>query len=125
MPSRESNRIGYSLAVVQLGLATTLLVGGGLLFHSFLKLSFLFLGFDPATQIFQVVSPREHLRSRKLALAYDVSARLNALPGVEAAGLANAQPLQQTGSSGGLYLPPDWESERTPWATNIAALFAV
>jgi len=112
MPSRESNRIGYSLAVVQLGLATTLLVGGGLLFHSFLKLSSLFLGFDPDTQIFQVVSPREHLRSRKLTLAYDVSARLNALPGVEAAGLANAQPLQQTGNGGGLYLPPTWESQR-------------
>jgi len=112
MPSRESNLIGYSLAVVQLGLATTLLIGGGLLLHSFLKLSSLFLGFDPDTQIFQVVSPREHLRSRKLALAYDVSARLSALPGVEDAGFANAQPLQQAGGRGGLYLPPDWESQR-------------
>jgi putative ABC transport system permease protein len=112
MPSRAGNRTGYFLAVVQLGLATTLLIGGGLLFHSFLKLSSLFLGFDPDTQIFQVVSPREHLRSRKLALGYDVSARLSALPGVEAAGLASAQPLQQAGGPGGLYLPPDWESQR-------------
>jgi predicted permease len=112
MPSRESNRTGYLLAVVQLGLATTLLIGGGLLLHSFLKLSSLFLGFDPDTQIFQVVSPREHLRSRKLALAYDVSARLSALPGVEAAGLATAQPLEQAGNRGALYLPPAWESQR-------------
>jgi putative ABC transport system permease protein len=104
MPSRRSNRVGYSLAIMQLGLATALLIGGGLLLHSFLKLSSVFLGFDPNTQIFQLVVPREYSRAQKMTIAYDIRARLQALPGIEAAGFINTPPFVPA-SMRGTFIP--------------------
>jgi putative ABC transport system permease protein len=109
---RRSSRVGHALAVLQIALATTLLIGGGLLLHSFVNLSSVFLGFDAETQIFQLVNPREYPRSRKLNMAYDLVRRLGALPGVEAAGFVNAPPLLPASARANLYLPPEWEAQR-------------
>ena len=88
-------RAGRLLAGVQLSLATSLLVGAGLLVHSFINLTSLELGFDLSTQIFQLVSPGELAPSRKLALAEEVRERIGGSPRVEAVGFTNsAQPLE-------------------------------
>jgi putative ABC transport system permease protein len=88
-------RAGRLLAGVQLSLATALLVGAGLLMHSFINLTSLELGFDLSTQIFQLVSPGELPPSRKLALAREVRERIGGSPRVEAVGFTNsAQPLE-------------------------------
>jgi predicted permease len=88
-------RAGRLLAGVQLSLATSLLVGAGLLVHSFINLTSLELGFDLSTQVFQLVSPGELPPSRKLALARDVRDRIGGSPRVEAVGFTNsAQPLE-------------------------------
>ena len=105
-------RIGRVLAVVQLGLATTLLIGSGLLLHSFVNLSTVRLGFDPGAQIFQLVSPGDYTRTRKVALAYELARRVEGLPGVEAAGFINLSPLTGQNVFRNLYLPPDWEAQR-------------
>jgi predicted permease len=124
--TREGNRVGHILAGAQIGLATALLIASGLLVHSFLNLSTLFLGFDPASQVFQLVSPREYPRSRKLDVAYNLTSRLHALPGVQAAGFINMPPLSTAGLQPNLYLPPEWESQRESlgdeYRTNIRAI---
>jgi len=109
---RRSHRAGHLLAVVQMGLATTLLIGSGLLLRSFVNLSTVFLGFRLDTQIFQLVAPREYGRSRKMTLAYDLAARLSALPGVEAAGFINQPPLTSARIFQNLYLPAALEAQR-------------
>jgi predicted permease len=111
-PARGRNHVGQVLATAQIGLATTLLIASGLLLHSFLNLSTLFLGFDPNTQIFQLVNPREYSRSRKLEIAYSLSRQLKGLPGVESAGFINMPPLSPNGIRQNLYLPSEWESQR-------------
>jgi predicted permease len=88
-------RAGRLLAGVQLSLATSLLVGAGLLVYSFVNITSLELGFDLNTQIFQLVSPGELPPSRRLALALEVERRIASSPRVEAAGFTNAaQPLE-------------------------------
>ena len=109
---RGSRRVGYSLAVAQLTLATTLLVGSGLLLRSFVNLATVPLGFDASAQIFRLVSPGEYPRSRKLALAHDVAAGLRGLSGVEAAGFVNFPPMTPTTGFRQLFLPPEWEAQR-------------
>lgn len=106
-----SRGVGHTLAVARLALATTLLVGAGLVLHSFLNLTRVHLGFDLQTQIFQLVPPGEYARSRKLALAYEVGERLRRHPGVKAVGFTNTPPFA-TDSMRGTFLPPERESER-------------
>jgi putative ABC transport system permease protein len=94
-------RTGQLLAGVQLSLATALLVGAGLLVHSFVNLTSLELGFDLNTQIFQLVSPNELPQSRKLALALEVEQRIASSGRVEAVGFTNtAQPLEANDDQG-------------------------
>jgi putative ABC transport system permease protein len=105
-------RLGYMLAVAQLALATTLIVGAGLLLRSFVNLATVDVGFDTDTQIFRLISPGQYPRSRKLALAHDLATRLHGLPGVEAAGFVNTPPLTATTGWRNLFLPSDMESQR-------------
>ena len=109
---RLTTRAGHVLAVVQLGLATALLIGSGLLLRSFIHLSTVHLGFDPAAQVFQFITPGEYPRSRKLELSLAFAERLRTLPGVEAAGFINLPPLTGQNIFRNLYLPPEFEAQR-------------
>jgi putative ABC transport system permease protein len=93
------NRIGQALAVAQIGMATMLLVVTGLLVQSFIKLSRVDIGFDLEALSFELVTPGDLAPERKVALAYDLSERLRALPGVTAVGFTNRPPLSRMGSS--------------------------
>jgi putative ABC transport system permease protein len=101
---------GQALAAVQLALATALLIGAGLLVHSFLRLSSVPLGFDPDVQVFQLVIPGEYSPARRLTVAHDVVERVRGLSGVEAAGFTSQMPLE-----GSLFdpdetlVPTDWD----------------
>jgi putative ABC transport system permease protein len=110
--SRHGRRSGQTLALAQIALATTLLVGSGLLLHSFLNLSSVPLGFDASTQVFQLITPREYSRSRKMSLSYDFAASLQRQPNVEAAGFINLPPLIPA-SMRGTFLPPAMEAQRS------------
>ncbi len=103
-----SGRIGRTLAAVQLTLATTLLVGSGLLMHSFVKLASVDLGFDPRqTLSFDLVLPDSLLAWDKLRIAETITARLSALPGVTAAGFSDGPPLSnRTARPYGAFTPP-------------------
>ena len=105
--SEARPRAASVLVVGQLGLATTLLVGAGLLIHSFLKLTRLDPGYDPTdVPTFQLALPAQLPAPRQLALADELSARLRARPQVRAAGYVNAPPLVPVSIQFGQFVPP-------------------
>ncbi len=100
-------RLASLLVVGQLTLATTLLIGAGLLIHSFLKLATLNPGYDSTNVLtFQVVLEEGGEPARKLALADELAARLRVRPKVQAVGFINAPPLTLLSLSFGQFVPP-------------------
>jgi len=91
---RGRNYSGPVLAVLQLAMATALLVGAGLLLHSFVRLANVKSGFDPeGVAHFQLVLPQERPLAQKLGSAINLAARLQAMPQVQAVGFTNSPPL--------------------------------
>ena len=85
------HRIRGVLIVAEIALATVLFIGGGLLIHSFVKLSSVQPGYDPDNVLtFQVVVPQG---GSTLALLDDLATRLRSLPGVTAVGYADKLPM--------------------------------
>ena len=87
-------------------MATTLLIGAGLLIHSFLKLATLNPGYDSTNVLtFQVVLEEGGEPARKLAWPTS-SPRVFACPTVQAVGFINAPPLTLLSLSFGQFVPP-------------------
>jgi predicted permease len=85
------SRIRAALVVGQLVMATVLLVGAGLLIHSFAKLSAVETGYNPSKVLaFQLVFPADYSIARKADTIGSVLARLRAIPNVESAGFSRA-----------------------------------
>ena len=76
-------------------MAMMLLVGGGLLIHSFVKLANVNPGYDAADVLtFQVALPPDRYpNARVKTFADDLVARLRQVPGVDAAGFARQLPM--------------------------------
>ena len=105
--SAKGGQLRNALVVGQVALATTLLVAAVLLIRSFVQMSQVPMGYDPTNVLtFQLVVPSEYPVSRKETLAHELSARLNALPGVEAAGFASLPPLAGGAFAYGVFQPP-------------------
>ncbi|RKH04453.1 ABC transporter permease [Corallococcus sp. CA053C] len=94
--SHRTGRVRAALVVAQVSLALVLLVGAGLFVKSFLALQQLDAGFDSEgvltgqLELPQVVYPD---KARQVAFQQALVSRLQALPGVESAGLTNVLPL--------------------------------
>jgi putative ABC transport system permease protein len=104
------------LVIAEIALAMLLLVCGGLLVHSFLKLSAVKAGFDPAGVLtFAVYSPHPRVAAgppasqaaRVVPTADDILASLQALPEVSAAGYAELLPFVRFRSGVRLRTTPD------------------
>ncbi len=93
---RQHTRVRSTLVVAEVALATVLLVGAGLLLKSFVHILDVDLGFQPSRAIglrLEVAGQTdEATRRRRLA---DVARQLRDMPGVEAAGLTDALPLDR------------------------------
>lgn len=90
----RSMRLGGSLLVAEAALAVMLLVGAGLLIRSYAELVAVDPGYDPGHALVVQVDlggTSDTEGNRQLAL--DLADRIGALPGVEAAGVANMAPL--------------------------------
>jgi predicted permease len=89
---RRRGRSRAVLVTVEIALAMALLIGGGLMIHSFARLSSVKAGFDPANVItFQIALPPDRYPLARLkTFADEVVARVQRVPGVEAA--AHGQP---------------------------------
>jgi len=96
---RKNDRIRSVLVVSEVGLACVLLVSAGLLLRSFSKVLDVDLGFQPdrAASIkidYDDSAPTgEASQAKRGAIFEQVIARVSALPGVEAAGIADYLPL--------------------------------
>jgi predicted permease len=79
------------LAVGQLVMATMLLVGAGLLIHSFARLTAVETGFDASRVLTtQLVFPADYSIARKAETIEAVLSRFRAIPGAQAAGFSRA-----------------------------------
>ena len=76
-------------------MATVLFVGGGLLIHSFFKLTRVEVGYDPSNVLtFQVSLPGAQRPPAALkTFAEELVVRLRSIPGVQSAAYANQLPL--------------------------------
>jgi putative ABC transport system permease protein len=78
------------LLITEFSLAALLLAGAGLLLRSFSKLQAVDPGFDPARALHVQLTPRRNSTADQWRVFYQqVSERIAALPGVEAAGLTS------------------------------------
>jgi predicted permease len=87
-------RLGHLLATVQMTFAMALLIGAGLLVHSFLKLTGIDPGFDARSVLsFALVVPGDATAERKLEVAEALTARMLSDARVTSAGFADVPPL--------------------------------
>ena len=104
--SRRHERVRAALVVSEIGLACMLLVGGGLLLRSFMKVLDVDLGFDASRAAAMKVDFNYQAKTadesvQKIKNGYqEILARVEALPGVEAAGMTDFLPLGQNRSWG-------------------------
>ena len=97
--------IRRGLVVAEIALAAVLLVGAGLMGRSFLHLLDVDLGFKPSRALAaRIEFQREATREELLTLTREVRRRVSELPGVEAAGLTDALPLDRN-RSWGIWVP--------------------
>jgi len=90
------HRFGRGLVVCQIALASTVLVGSGLLLRSFSRLTEVDLGFEPGNVLtFKMSVPRAGYSetARRAQLYRSVIERVAALPGVQAVGAGTGLPM--------------------------------
>jgi len=71
----------------------------------------MYVGFQPDTQIFQLVSPNDYRRSQKMELAYEIQSRLSSRPGIGEVGFVNVPPLVSGTLLLNFYVPAGQESQ--------------
>lgn len=99
--SRATSWTWSTLVVAEVALSVVLLVGAGLLLHSFVNLLMVDPGFRPeSVMTFTVVLPGDYEPERRGALWREMHAELEALPGVTAAAIANQLPSEPNRVSG-------------------------
>jgi predicted permease len=95
--SRRQFRLQSILVVAQTAMGLILLVGAGLLIHSFTRTLKVDPGFDPRQMLtFRLgVSPKRYADQRKMALLREILPSLRALPGVQSTTAAFPMPLSE------------------------------
>jgi len=82
-------RVHSVLVVGELAMATMLLIGAGLLIHSFVRLASVYPGYDSEGIVwYQAFLPRERSAVQVTAFAEDLASKLRSAPGVQAVGYA-------------------------------------
>ncbi|BCS30923.1 hypothetical protein TBR22_A01240 [Luteitalea sp. TBR-22] len=120
---RQGERLRALLVAGQVAVTLVLLIGAGLLVHSFVRLSSVSPGFelegrDGVVQAVRVVLP-EHLYDRPApmkAFTSSVLDRIRLLPGVKSASVVNSAPF------GMMYIQSDFEIEGLPKPKLFAGL---
>jgi predicted permease len=88
------------LVISELALACVLVVGAGLLLHSFLRVLDVDLGFEPSRTAAIKVDFDDSKPERRGAILSDMLQRVRTVPGIEAAGITDNLPLDMNRSWG-------------------------
>ncbi|MGH9656840.1 MAG: ABC transporter permease, partial [Bryobacteraceae bacterium] len=98
---RQHKRLRSVLVVSEIALACVLLVGAGLLLHSFLRVLDVDLGFQPShADAIKVDYNDGNNAAKRTAIFHEMLRRVEAIPGVEAAGISDNLPLEGNRSWG-------------------------
>jgi putative ABC transport system permease protein len=119
-----SRRVRSVLVVAEVALALMLVVGAGLMVRSFARLMAVETGFDPSNVVtMRVMLPASKYADQERWIAFHESliARVSAIPGVSAAGLNTALPLEGGGSEAGVIV--EGRPRPTPEAPAPMTLF--
>ena len=95
--SRRRTRLRGALVVAQVALSMILLVGAGLLMHSFVRLRQVSIGIDPHNVLTMnlALPPARYPKGPQMAAFYDrVVQQVSALPGVKSAAVCSALPVR-------------------------------
>jgi putative ABC transport system permease protein len=96
----RGQRLRGLLVVTEIALSMVLLVGAGLLIRSFVRLQNVDVGFNPAgllTLRVEMSESKSQDLERRVIFYQEVLERVQALPGVQAAGVVNAAPIMTPG----------------------------
>jgi hypothetical protein len=98
---RKHQRLRGGFVISEIALACVLLVGAGLLLQSFLRILDVDLGFEPShAAAIKIDYDDKGSREQRGAILQEAQRRVNALPGVEASGVADMLPLDRNRSWG-------------------------
>jgi predicted permease len=95
-PDRRQERVRQLLVVGEIAVSLVLLVGGGLMMRSFLRLTSVEPGFDPRgvlTATVPLSGPRYSTDEQRAAFFRQLTTQLSSLPGVKSASAINHIPL--------------------------------
>jgi predicted permease len=99
---RKHESLRSALVISEVALACVLLIGAGLLLRSFLQVMDVDLGFQPSTAAAIKVDYDRSMNTEKTTEIFrEVVRRAKAIPGVEAAGIADNLPLERNRTWGG------------------------
>jgi predicted permease len=97
---KKHESLRAALVISELALACVLLVGAGLLLHSFLRVLDVDLGFEPSRTAAIKVDFDDSKPERRGAILSDMLQRVRTVPGIEAAGISDNLPLDMNRSWG-------------------------
>jgi predicted permease len=98
---RKHDRMRSSLVITEVALACVLLIGAGLLLRSFLRVLDVDLGFQPShAAAIKVDYDDGNNPAKRGAILQEVLRRVEAIPGIESAGLTDNLPLERNRSWG-------------------------
>ncbi len=97
---KKHERLRAALVISELALACVLLVGAGLLLHSFLRVLDVDLGFEPSRRAAIKVDFDDSNAEHRGVVLRNMLQRILAVPGIEAAGIADNLPLDMNRSWG-------------------------
>jgi predicted permease len=98
---KKHERLRAALVISELALACVLLIGAGLLLHSFLRVLDVDLGFEPSrTAAIKVDYDDGNNAARRGVILREMLQRVSAVPGIEAAGISDNLPLDMNRSWG-------------------------
>ena len=98
---RRHERLRAAMVISEVALACVLLIGAGLLLRSFLNVLDVDLGFQPSrAAVIKIDYDDGNSRVRRGAILQEIVREINAIPGVESAGIADMLPLGRNRSWG-------------------------
>ena len=130
-PNAASSRLRQMLIIAETAFSVVLLVGAGLLMRSFLRVLAVDPGFHADNVLtLRIALPQERYSKPEQVRTFyrEIMARIDALPGVQAAGATAALPLAGVGGSGTTTVdtqevPPDQTTPEADWRPITSGYF--